>query len=95
MKFKDGTKLENLRITRWSTIDNKPEILQSGIPYIFTGGDAATGASSVVEAIGGGRRAARAIHLYLTGQEVKAPEKILFKKHISESIFKYSVSLLT
>ena len=88
VKFKDGKKLENLKITRWSTIDNKPEILQSSIPYIFTGGDAATGASLVVEAIGGGRRAARAIHLYLTGQEVKAPEKILLKKHIPESIFK-------
>jgi hypothetical protein len=42
----------------------------------------------VVEAIGGGRRAARSIHLYLSGQEVKAPEKVLFKKHIPESVFK-------
>jgi len=28
------------------------------------------------------------IHLYLNGQEVKAPENILLKKHIPESIFK-------
>ena len=27
VKFKDGKKLENLKITRWGTIDNKPEIL--------------------------------------------------------------------
>ena len=31
----------------WSTIDNDPEILQANIPYIFTGGDSATGASLV------------------------------------------------
>ena len=43
--------------------------LQASIPYIFAGGDAYTGASLVVEAIGGGRRAARAIHQFLTEEE--------------------------
>jgi len=95
-KEKDAD-LADLELTRWSTIDNDPEILQANIPYIFTGGDSATGASLVVEAIGGGRRAARSIHLYLTGQDEEAEEpvevtippvpKSLLKKHIPESLF--------
>ncbi|MEA3435135.1 MAG: FAD-dependent oxidoreductase [Thermodesulfobacteriota bacterium] len=80
-------RLEDLEITRWKTIDNNPETLQSSIPYIFTGGDSATGPSLVVTAIGGGRRAAASIHQYLSGEPVAPPEKSLFQKHIQESIF--------
>ena len=79
---------DNLTITRWNTFDNDPEILQTSLPYIFTGGDSATGPSLVVEAIGGGRRAARSIHQYLTGEEIKSSPKSLRKKHIPESLFK-------
>lgn len=87
--FKEKSKkLEKLNITKWSTIDSHPITLQTSIPYVFTAGDSATGPSLVVEAIGGGRRAARSIHQYLMGQEVKPEEKSLFKKHIPESIFK-------
>jgi 2-oxoacid:acceptor oxidoreductase delta subunit (pyruvate/2-ketoisovalerate family) len=39
---------------------------------LFAGGDAATGAGTVVEAIGSGRRAAEAIHATLTGGIVTA-----------------------
>lgn len=86
--FVEGSKhLEKLEITRWNTIDNDPETLQSSIPYIFTAGDSATGPSLVVEAIGGGRRAARSIHQYLTGKAVKSSPKSLRKKHIPESLF--------
>lgn len=82
-----GKRLQNLKLTRWNTIDNDPEILQANIPYIFTAGDAATGASLVVEAIGGGRRAARSIHQYLTGEAIKGPDNSLRKRHIDESLF--------
>jgi hypothetical protein len=47
----------------------------------------ATGPSLVVDAIGGGRRAARSIHQYLTGEEIKGSPKSLRKKHIAESLF--------
>ncbi|MDM8517107.1 FAD-dependent oxidoreductase [Desulfobacterales bacterium HSG16] len=88
ISFVEGVKrLENLKMTRWNTFDTDPETLQANIPNIFTAGDSATGPALVVDAIGGGRRAARSIHQYLTGEEVKAPEKSLFKKHIQESIF--------
>jgi NADPH-dependent glutamate synthase beta subunit-like oxidoreductase/NAD-dependent dihydropyrimidine dehydrogenase PreA subunit len=75
-------------ITRWNTFDNDPEILQTSVPYIFTGGDSATGPSLVVDAIGGGRRAARSIHQFITGEQVHSTPKSLRKKHIPESLFK-------
>jgi formate dehydrogenase (NADP+) beta subunit len=88
--FKDESKRldKDLNMTRWNTIDSKdPIALQSSIPYIFTGGDAATGADLVVSAIGGGRRAARSIHMYLTGKDVTPPQRTLFKNHIPVTIF--------
>jgi hypothetical protein len=42
----------------------------------------------VVDAIGGGRRAARSIHQFLTGEKVQSSPKSLRKKHIAESLFK-------
>jgi formate dehydrogenase beta subunit len=89
--FKEESKRlsDDLKVTRWSTIDSaNPIALQSSIPYIFTGGDAATGADLVVSAIGAGRRAARSIHMYLTGQDLTPPAKTLFKNNIPVSIFK-------
>ena len=75
-------------ITRRSTIDQvNPETLQTSIPFVFTGGDSATGASLVVEAIGGGRRAARSIHQYLNDEPVVPPERSLFRRHIPGTIF--------
>ena len=79
---------EDITITRWNTFDNDPETLQCSVPYLFTGGDVATGPSLVVSAIGGGRRAARSIHQYITDQEVKgSPNSLQSKRHIPESIF--------
>ena len=79
---------EKPEITRWNTFDNDPELLQTSLPYVFTAGDVATGPSLVVDAIGGGRRAARSIHQYLTGEEVHTSPKSLRKKHVPESLFK-------
>ncbi len=83
----DAGSSEALAITRHKTVEADAEILQSNIPYVFAAGDCYTGASLVVEAIGGGRRAARAIHLYLNGQPVTPVPNSLRKKHIPESIF--------
>ena len=88
MSFVDkDNQIIDMKLTRWTTIDANPEILQSNIPHIFAAGDAYTGASLVVEAIGGGRRAARAIHLYLEEEEVVPVADSLLKKHIPESLF--------
>ncbi|MFH2064092.1 MAG: RnfABCDGE type electron transport complex subunit B [Pseudomonadota bacterium] len=89
VSFKEnGKRIAELATTRWDTIDSvNPETLQTNIPYIFTGGDSATGASLVVEGIGGGRRAARSIHLYLSGQPVEPVRNSLFKKNIDGTLF--------
>ena len=79
---------EDIAITRWNTFDNNPETLQCSMPYLFTGGDVATGPSLVVDAIGGGRRAARSIHQYVSGEPITSSPKSLLKGHISESLFK-------
>jgi NADPH-dependent glutamate synthase beta subunit-like oxidoreductase len=80
-------RMKELELTKWNTIDNNPATHQASIPYIFTAGDAATGPSLVVEAIGGGRRAARSIDLFLKGEAVEPVKDSLQKKRIHESIF--------
>jgi NADPH-dependent glutamate synthase beta subunit-like oxidoreductase len=80
-------RLAELNTTRWNTVDVDPMTLQSNIPYIFAAGDAATGPSLVVEAIGGGRRAARSIHQYVMGRPVVARKNELGKDLIAETIF--------
>jgi formate dehydrogenase (NADP+) beta subunit len=81
------SRLAQLKLTRWSTVDVDPKTLQSNIPYVFAAGDAATGPSLVVEAIGGGRRAARSIHQYLTGEKLTSKPGELMKKLIPETLF--------
>jgi NADPH-dependent glutamate synthase beta subunit-like oxidoreductase len=58
---------DKIAITRWSTFENDEETLLCSQPWLFTAGDSTTGPSLVVSAIGGGRRAARSIHQFLTG----------------------------
>ncbi len=80
-------RLAELKTTRWNTIDSDPATLQTNIPYLFTAGDAATGPSLVVEAIGGGRRATRSIHQYILGEDATSGQKELARKMIPESVF--------
>jgi formate dehydrogenase beta subunit len=89
ISFKEATqtRLQELSTTRWSTIEVNPGTLQTNIPYLFAAGDAATGPSLVVEAIGGGRRAARSIHLYVTGKPVSAEPGELGKNMIAGTLF--------
>jgi NADPH-dependent glutamate synthase beta subunit-like oxidoreductase len=76
-----------LKTTRWSTIAADPATLQTNIPYLFVAGDVATGPSLVVDAIGGGRRAARSIHQYVTGRPVTAEPNELRKNLLTETLF--------
>lgn len=69
----DATDGSQLGVTRWNTLEADPQTLLTGIPFLFVGGDSHTGPKTVVEAIAGGRRAARSIHLLVTGQEVAPP----------------------
>ncbi|NOZ20668.1 MAG: FAD-dependent oxidoreductase [Planctomycetes bacterium] len=71
----DADAPDDLKIgaTRWDTLEADERTLQTNVPFIFTGGDVYTGPQTVVQAIAAGRRAARSIHLYVTGQEVAPP----------------------
>jgi NADPH-dependent glutamate synthase beta subunit-like oxidoreductase/Pyruvate/2-oxoacid:ferredoxin oxidoreductase delta subunit len=68
-----GRRLKDIKTTRQSTIVADEYTSQTDILYVYAGGDALTGPGLAVEAIGSGRQAARAIHLYVTGQEVTVP----------------------
>ena len=57
--------LPDLDWTRRGTIDVNMSCMETNQEGIFAGGDAVTGPATVVEAIGGGKRAAEAIDRYL------------------------------
>ena len=77
----DFLKADGVGLTKWNTIDVVNELsCETNIEGVFAGGDAATGASILVEAVGAGRRAARSIHQYLNGQEISVPENAIDKK---------------
>jgi len=60
--------LGDLELTRRETIQVKAHSHQTSIPDVFAGGDAVTGPATVVQAIGAGKNAAKAIHAFLRGQ---------------------------
>lgn len=61
---------DGLEKTRYSTIDANEETLETNIPGVFAGGDCFTGPRLLVEAVAGGRYAARSIHYYVTTGEI-------------------------
>ena len=62
----DGVSL-NLTASKYIAAD--PLSGQTSVPWVFCGGDAATGPMSVADAIGDGERAAVGIDKFLTGEE--------------------------
>ena len=58
-----------LQLDRSGFLRVDPKTGQTSSPWVFAGGDAATGPSSVAEAVGGGERAAASIDRYLTGSD--------------------------
>ncbi|WAW09330.1 FAD-dependent oxidoreductase [Oxalobacter vibrioformis] len=65
----DGSKIE----LEWGNIVADPVTLETGEPGIFSGGDIQHGASTVVAAIGSGKRAAEAIDSWLMKKEMDLP----------------------
>lgn len=59
--------LETMDWTRRGTIDVNMVTMETSLEGIFAAGDAVTGPATVIEAIGGGKRAAEAIDRYLLG----------------------------
>ena len=66
----NGTGLERFEEMRWTrrnTIQANTISMETHQPRVFAVGDAVTGPATVVEAIAGGKKAARAIHRYFEG----------------------------
>jgi heterodisulfide reductase subunit A len=64
---------DELVLNRDGTVKADPETLQTSLPYVFAGGDAVLGPSSIVEAMGQGRRAAFHIDRMLRGKPLNVP----------------------
>jgi len=60
--------LEEIGITKRSTIQYDETTFQTSIPGVFAGGDAATGPKIAIEAVAQGKDAARVISSYLEGK---------------------------
>jgi glutamate synthase (NADPH/NADH) small chain len=56
----------DLPVNKWGYIIADPETGATQKKGVFAGGDIVTGGATVISAMGAGRRAARAIHAYLT-----------------------------
>jgi putative selenate reductase YgfK subunit len=78
--------LESVSDLKWSrrtTIDVDMAGMETSIAGVFAAGDAVTGPATVVEAIGGGKRAAEAIDRYLSGiPQPKMPPLPIRRKRV-------------
>jgi glutamate synthase (NADPH/NADH) small chain len=59
--------IPGLEITRWGTVTVDEETMMTEVPGVFAGGDVTVGASTVIMAVGHGKKAARGIDAYLSG----------------------------
>jgi glutamate synthase (NADPH) small chain len=71
--------IEGLDVSKWGTVNVDDKWMTTNIDGIFAGGDVAVGASTVIMAVGHGKKAARAIDTYLTckreGRTFPPPDK--------------------
>ena len=65
---------KSLKIDRGLIVVNK-DTMATNISGVFAGGDVTSGPASVIDAIAAGRKAAKAIDLYLTGKKSRMPRK--------------------
>jgi len=66
-----------VKCSRRQTIETNPKTYQTGRPGVFAGGDAVTGAATVVQAIGAGKQAAAAMDAFMRGVDMSEYEAAL------------------
>ncbi|MBI5090872.1 MAG: NADPH-dependent glutamate synthase [Candidatus Hydrogenedentes bacterium] len=59
---------KGIQLNKWGNIVADPETGVTNLPGVYAGGDIVTGAATVIEAMGAGKRSARAIDEYLTAK---------------------------
>jgi NADPH-dependent glutamate synthase beta subunit-like oxidoreductase/coenzyme F420-reducing hydrogenase beta subunit len=67
---------KGIEVSRRGMPSVDPSTLRTGLPNVFAGGDVVTGTSSVVEAIGAGKRAAAHIDAHLRGTRVQSVQMV-------------------
>jgi heterodisulfide reductase subunit A len=60
-----------ISLSPWGTLDVDAETYRTDVPGLFAGGDAVTGPTTVVSAMGTGKRAGEAIHKFLRGMPME------------------------
>ncbi len=75
MKPEDG-----VEITAAGTIRVDPETLATSAPGVFAGGDVAFGPRNLIEAVANGKRAARSMHRYLSGEAADITARLEIEK---------------
>ena len=63
-------------MNRWGNIETDPETGVTNIPRIFAAGDIVTGSATVISAMGAAKKAALAIHYYLTPEAIPKEESV-------------------
>jgi len=63
------------RNPRKETIVVDPDTMQTSLPDVFAGGDIVTGGATVILAMGAGRKAANAMHRFLTSGDATDPDR--------------------
>ncbi len=65
---------DEIELNKNGTVKVNPTTLQTSLPYVFAGGDAVLGPSTMVEAMGQGKRAAFFIDRFLRGEDLQEAE---------------------
>jgi glutamate synthase (NADPH/NADH) small chain len=65
--------LPGLKVDSRGRVEHDPATMQTSLPKVFVGGDAASGGREVVNAVAEGTRAARGIHMMLAGAATSGP----------------------
>jgi len=60
---------KGLEVTKWGTIVVDEATGKTSLEGVYAGGDIVTGEATVISAMGAGKKAAKAIHEYLTNKK--------------------------
>ncbi len=71
---------DGVELTPGGTIRVDPETLATSAPGVFAGGDVAFGPRNLIEAVANGKRAARSMHRYLSGEAAAVSARLDIEK---------------
>lgn len=74
------SKESGIEFTRWGTVIVNPEDFMTSREGVFAGGDFVTGPRNAIEVIGDGRKVARAIEQYLSGEKKRRFDYVFMDK---------------